>query len=80
MIGFLFLHLLFIQRGRLEIVWDVIHKFGYGTDLLLKENYLYPTLEIPADSIVELTLKGVRFFVNLFRKFDKVTFSAGKNA
>jgi len=40
--GFLFLHKLFIQRGRLETTWTVLRKFGYGDDLSLREDFLYP--------------------------------------
>lgn len=41
-IGFLFLHTLFIQRGRLETTWTVLRKFGYGDDLSLREDFLIP--------------------------------------
>ncbi|RUP48323.1 hypothetical protein BC936DRAFT_144711 [Jimgerdemannia flammicorona] len=41
-IGFLFLHTLFIQRGRLETTWTVLRKFGYGDDLSLREDFLLP--------------------------------------
>lgn len=40
--GFLFLHTLFIQRGRLETTWTVLRKFGYGDDLSLREDFLCP--------------------------------------
>lgn len=40
--GFIFLHSLFIQRGRLETTWTVLRKFGYGDDLDLREDYLLP--------------------------------------
>ena len=33
--GFLFLHALFIERGRLETTWAVLRRFGYSNDLLL---------------------------------------------
>lgn len=42
-LGFLFLHTLFIQRGRLETTWTVLRKFGYGDDLSLREDFLYPS-------------------------------------
>ena len=41
-IGFIFLHTLFIQRGRLETTWTVLRTFGYGDDLTLKEEFLFP--------------------------------------
>lgn len=40
--GFLYLHTIFIQRGRLETTWTVLRKFGYGEDLRLTESFLYP--------------------------------------
>lgn len=41
-LGFIFLHTLFIQRGRLETTWTVLRKFGYGDDLSLREEFLHP--------------------------------------
>ncbi|KAI8874557.1 hypothetical protein K501DRAFT_204442, partial [Backusella circina FSU 941] len=41
--GFIFLHSLFIQRGRLETTWTVLRKFGYGDDLSLREDFLLPS-------------------------------------
>jgi hypothetical protein len=38
--GFLYLHKLFIQRGRLETTWTVLRKFGYGDDLVLREDFI----------------------------------------
>jgi Ras family protein T1 len=40
--GFLYLHTIFIQRGRLETTWTVLRKFGYAEDLRLTEAYLLP--------------------------------------
>lgn len=40
--GFLFLHTLFIQRGRHETTWTVLRRFGYDDDLELMQEYLYP--------------------------------------
>ena len=41
-LGFIFLHTLFIQKGRLETTWTVSRTFGYGDDLALREEFLYP--------------------------------------
>eukprot|EP00798_Chlamydomonas_sp_ICE-L_P009655 gene9655-7504_t len=38
--GFLFLHVLFIERGVLESVWAVLRKFGYNDDLHLNNEIL----------------------------------------
>uniref|UniRef100_A0A3B4XW68 Ras homolog family member T1 n=1 Tax=Seriola lalandi dorsalis TaxID=1841481 RepID=A0A3B4XW68_SERLL len=40
--GFLFLHTLFIQRGRHETTWTVLRRFGYDDDLELNQDYLFP--------------------------------------
>lgn len=40
--GFLYLHTIFIQRGRLETTWTVLREFGYAEDLRLTESYLFP--------------------------------------
>lgn len=41
-IGFLYLHTMFIQQGRMETTWTVLRKFGYGEDLDLREDFLLP--------------------------------------
>ncbi|KAK8969584.1 hypothetical protein KSP40_PGU004493 [Platanthera guangdongensis] len=41
--GFIFLHTLFILKGRTEIIWMVLRKFGYDNDLKLRED-LIPTI------------------------------------
>jgi mitochondrial Rho GTPase 1 len=40
--GFLFLHTIFIQKGRLETTWTVLRTFGYAEDLRLTEAFLSP--------------------------------------
>jgi len=40
--GFLYLHKLFIQKGRLETTWQVLRKFGYDNDLELRDDFLSP--------------------------------------
>ena len=40
--GLLYLHKLFIQKGRLETTWQVLRKFGYDNDLELREDFLNP--------------------------------------
>ena len=68
--GFLFLHTLFIQRGRHETTWTVLRKFGYNDRLELDDSFLHPFLEIPAGCSAELTASGYRFLTSLFEKFD----------
>ncbi|KAI6147311.1 EF hand associated-domain-containing protein [Pisolithus tinctorius] len=69
--GFLYLHTIFIQRGRLETTWTVLRKFGYGEDLKLTESFLFPKLDVPHDCSVELSPKGYQFFTDIFETFDK---------
>ncbi|EIW81024.1 mitochondrial Rho 1 [Coniophora puteana RWD-64-598 SS2] len=69
--GFLYLHTLFIQRGRLETTWTVLRKFGYAEDLRLTESFLLPKFEVPYDCSVELSPKGYQFFTDIFETFDK---------
>ncbi|KAF8339972.1 mitochondrial Rho GTPase [Cantharellus anzutake] len=70
-IGFLYLHTIFIQRGRLETTWTVLRKFGYAEDLRLTESYLSPRFDVPYDCSVELSTLGHQFFTDIFEKFDR---------
>lgn len=69
--GFLFLHRLFIQRGRLETTWTVLRRFGYEDDLSLREDYLNPVSFDLSQQSVELSPKGYQFLTELFSKFDR---------
>ncbi|XP_042753732.1 mitochondrial Rho GTPase 2 isoform X2 [Lactuca sativa] len=68
--GFLYLHALFIEKGRLETTWTVLREFGYNDDLELeKENLPVPSEKAP-DQSVELTSEAVDFLKGIFRLFD----------
>lgn len=41
-LGFLYLHTIFVQQGRMETTWAVLRKFGYGEGLDLTEDVLSP--------------------------------------
>ncbi|EKM79460.1 hypothetical protein AGABI1DRAFT_59100 [Agaricus bisporus var. burnettii JB137-S8] len=69
--GFLYLHTIFIQRGRLETTWTVLRKFGYAEDLRLTEAFLMPRFDVPSDCSVELSPLGYQFFTDIFETFDK---------
>ncbi|ELT87672.1 hypothetical protein CAPTEDRAFT_218919 [Capitella teleta] len=69
--GFLFLHTLFVQRGRHETTWTVLRKFGYDDNLELCIEYMRPHLRVPLDCSTELTHQGYHFFASLFQKFDE---------
>ncbi|EXB39367.1 Mitochondrial Rho GTPase 1 [Morus notabilis] len=68
--GFLFLHALFIEKGRLETTWAVLRKFGYNNDLKLRDDFLpVPSKRYP-DQTMELTSEAVEFLRGIFRLFD----------
>ncbi|XP_045782898.1 mitochondrial Rho GTPase isoform X2 [Maniola jurtina] len=69
--GFIFLHCLFIQRGRNETTWTVLRKFGYDESLELTHNYLYANIKVPVGCTSELSYKGQQFLTQLFEKYDK---------
>lgn len=69
--GFLYLHTLFIQRGRLETAWTALWTFGYGMDLALSQNYVHPPLRVPEDMYVELSPAGYQFLTEIFKSHDK---------
>lgn len=69
--GFLFLHALFIERGRLETTWTVLRKFGYDDEIKLRDDLLQnPSFKRNPDSSVELTEKALDFLKRLFSAFD----------
>ncbi|XP_068248108.1 mitochondrial Rho GTPase isoform X1 [Palaemon carinicauda] len=69
--GFLFLHRLFIQRGRHETTWTVLRRFGYNDNLQLSKDYLFPPLRVPPGCTTELNHAGYAFLVGLFEKYDQ---------
>ena len=69
--GFLYLHTLFIQRGRLETTWTVLRTFGYGSDLTLEDSFVKPVFHVPANCSVELSPHGYQFLTDVFEAHDK---------
>ncbi|CAG9531897.1 unnamed protein product [Cercopithifilaria johnstoni] len=69
--GFIYLHQLFIHRGRHETTWRVLRRFGYDNELELAADYIQPSLKVPKGSSTELTQEGFQFITALFRKFDE---------
>jgi Ras family protein T1 len=68
--GFLFLHSLFIQKGRQETTWTALRRFGYDHNLELRDDYLVPSLQKGSDCSVELSATGVDFVMDLYLKHD----------
>lgn len=51
--GFLFLHAMFIEMGRLETVWAVLRTYGYNNDLRLSDEVLSElNFSLPPDQVV----------------------------
>ena len=68
--GFVFLHTLFVQKGRLETTWIVLRKFGYDDDLRLhlgKEGKIV----LRPDQSCELSEDGIVFLGSLFDEIDE---------
>ncbi|KAM7521585.1 hypothetical protein LguiA_011487 [Lonicera macranthoides] len=68
--GFLFLHALFIEKGRLETTWTVLRKFGYNDDLKLRDDFLLIPFKKAPDQSVELTSEAMEFLKGVFSLFD----------
>ncbi|GAV89498.1 EF_assoc_1 domain-containing protein/EF_assoc_2 domain-containing protein/Miro domain-containing protein/EF_hand_4 domain-containing protein [Cephalotus follicularis] len=68
--GFLYLHALFIEKGRLETTWAVLRKFGYNNDLKLKDDFLPVSSKHHPDQSVELTSEVVEFLHGIFQLYD----------
>ncbi|KAL0371318.1 UNVERIFIED_CONTAM: Mitochondrial Rho GTPase 1 [Sesamum angustifolium] len=68
--GFLFLHALFIEKGRIETTWTVLRKFGYSDELKLRDDYLLIPNKKAPDQSVELTSEAVEFLKGIFSTFD----------
>lgn len=67
--GFLFLHNLFIQRGRHETTWTVLRKFGYDDQVDISKDYTHPSLP-STRAKAELTATAVHFLLELVNKYD----------
>lgn len=67
--GFIFLHTLFVQKGRLETTWIVLRKFGYDDNMRLRID----ESEVPIcneDQSIELSDEGKKFLHSLFMATD----------
>lgn len=69
--GFIALNQLFAVKGRHETIWGILRAFHYTDSLSLADSFLYPKLDVPENSNVELSPEGYRFFVDMFVLFDK---------
>lgn len=54
--GFLFLHSMFIEKGRLETTWTVLRKFGYNNEVSLSDDQLPPPIKQNPDQVMLFSL------------------------
>lgn len=69
--GFILMNKIYSEKGRHETTWGILRSFHYTDSLSLENKFLYPKLDVPINSSVELSPEGYRFFVDLFLLFDK---------
>ncbi len=69
--GFIQLNKIFAEKGRHETTWGILRTFHYTDSLSLKNEFLYPKINVYPHSSVELSPIGYRFLVDLFILFDK---------
>lgn len=68
--GFLYLHKLFIQRGRAETTWEVLRAFYYGSNLRLLPERLPSLSNLAADQSCQLAPETTSFLESLFWQHD----------
>lgn len=68
--GFLYLHALFIEKGRLETTWTVLRKFGYDDEIKLRDPYLSIPFKKAPDQNMELTSEAMEFLKGVFSTYD----------
>lgn len=51
LIGFHFLHTLFIEKGRIETTWTVLRKFGYNDEVNLRDDLIQVPSKQAADQV-----------------------------
>lgn len=69
--GFILLNKLYAEKGRHETTWGILRRFHYTDSLSLRDQFLYPRLDVGQNSSVELSPIGYRFLIDLFLLFDK---------
>ena len=69
--GFIYLHKLFIQRGRSETTWEVLRAFYYGPNLRILRERLPSLSNLAPDQNCQLTAEALSFLTSLFWLHDK---------
>ncbi|KAL1312223.1 hypothetical protein HN51_038816 [Arachis hypogaea] len=68
--GFLYVHSMFLRKGRPETLWAVLRNYGYDNDLKLRNDSLPVPSKNASDQSVELTNEAVEFLNGIFRLLD----------
>ncbi|KAK7277643.1 hypothetical protein RJT34_22658 [Clitoria ternatea] len=68
--GFIYVHNMFLKKGRTEAFWAVLRKFGYDNDLKLRDDFLPVPSKQASDQSVELTAEAIEFLNGIFRLLD----------
>lgn len=69
--GFIFLHTLFVQKGRLETTWIVLRKFGYDDEMRLRIDESDLPRNVGVDQCVELSSECTDFLKHIFEAADR---------
>ena len=69
--GFWLLNKLFVEKGSNETVWITLRAFHYSDSLSLKEDFVSPKFDVPANCSAELSPAGYKFLADLFELFDQ---------
>lgn len=64
--GFLFLHALFIEKGRLETTWTVLRKFGYNNKIRLRDDQLSLPMKSYPDQVSYHADKFGYYYVSFY--------------
>ncbi|GBF89351.1 hypothetical protein Rsub_02229 [Raphidocelis subcapitata] len=68
--GFMYLHTLFLTRGRLESTWTVLKTFGYNHELRIAEAVLAKLPPTGPDTVLELSPTALAYLAHTFDVYD----------
>mmetsp|Transcript_18334 Transcript_18334/g.70829 ORF Transcript_18334/g.70829 Transcript_18334/m.70829 type:complete len:640 (+) Transcript_18334:68-1987(+) len=68
--GFVVIHQFLVQNSKFRAVWELLTTFGYGTDLLLSNEFLRPDIGYKDGHVTQLEEAGFQFLRLQFERFD----------
>ncbi|KAI8466496.1 MAG: hypothetical protein J3K34DRAFT_460850 [Monoraphidium minutum] len=68
--GFMYLHTLFLTRGRLESTWAVLKAFGYDQELRISDAVLSKLPQTGPDTVLELSAAAQAYLAQVFDVYD----------